>query len=148
MLRVRSSGRRCDVCERGRCAPPGHRLTPLWGAALICRMTATPLDLLDLLDLLDRSLGGVGVLIDKIRSDPWSAATPCDAWAVRDVVTHLAGMNRVFAAMLTDSPLPEREPISHDVLPSAYRSSSDGLLRVFAQAGVLERSESGLRLTA
>ena len=97
-------------------------------------MTGTPLD------LLDRSLGAVGALIDKIRPDQWSAATACDAWAVRDVVTHLAGMNRVFAAMLTVSPLPEREPISDDVLPSAYRTSSDRLLRVFAEPGVLERT--------
>ena len=92
------------------------------------------------LDLLDRSLDAVGVLIDKIRPDQWSAPTPCDAWAVRDIVTHLVGMNRVFAAMLTDSPLPEREPISDDGLPSAYRSSSMELLRAFAQAGVLERT--------
>ena len=97
-------------------------------------MTETPLD------LLDRSLDAVGVLIDKIRPDQWSAPTPCDAWAVRDIVTHLVGMNRVFAAMLTDSPLPEREPISDDGLPSAYRSSSMELLRAFAQAGVLERT--------
>ena len=97
-------------------------------------MTETPLD------LLDRSLDAVGVLIDKIRPDQWSAPTPCDAWAVRDIVTHLVGMNRVFAAMLTDSPLPEREPISDDGLPSAYRSSSMELLRAFAQVGVLERT--------
>jgi len=97
-------------------------------------MIATPLD------LLDRSFGAVGELIDQIRPDQWSEATPCDAWAVRDVVTHLAGMNRVFAAILTNSPLPEREPISDDGLPSAYRSSSNKLLRVFAQAGVLERT--------
>lgn len=97
-------------------------------------MTATPLD------LLDRSLGAVGVLIDKIRPDQWSAGTPCDDWAVRDVVTHLAGMNRVFAAMLADSPTPQRESISDDDLPSAYRSSSERLLRAFAQPGVLART--------
>ncbi|GAC1610967.1 MAG: TIGR03086 family metal-binding protein [Mycobacteriales bacterium] len=97
-------------------------------------MTKTPLD------LLDPSLDAVGVLIHRIRTDGWSAPTPCDTWAVRDVVTHLAGMNRVFTAMLTDSPLPERAPISDDALPSVYRSSSLGLLRAFAQPGVLERT--------
>jgi uncharacterized protein (TIGR03086 family) len=97
-------------------------------------MTGTPLD------LLDRSLGAVGELINKIRPEQWSAGTPCDHWAVRDVVIHLVGMNRVFAAMLSDSPQPERDPIPDDELASAYLSSSDVLLRVFAQPGVLGRT--------
>jgi uncharacterized protein (TIGR03086 family) len=97
-------------------------------------MTATPLD------LLDRSLAAVGELIDKIGPDQWSAGTPCNDWAVRDVVTHLVGMNRVFTAMLTDSTPHQRESISDDDLPSAYLSSSEGLLGVFAQPGVLART--------
>lgn len=97
-------------------------------------MAASPLD------LLDRSFTAVDVVINKIRPDEWSAATPCDAWAVREVVTHLIGMNRVFAAMLTGAPRPAREPSTDSALPLVYRSSSDGLLRAFAQAGVLRRT--------
>lgn len=92
------------------------------------------------LDLLDRSLGAVGELIASIRPDQWSAGTPCDDWAVRDVVLHLAGMNRLFAAMLSDSPPPQRESVSDDDLASAYRSSSQGLLAAFGRPGALERT--------
>jgi hypothetical protein len=46
-----------------------------------------------------RAFDAVAGLIGNIRADQWSAPTPCPDWTVRQVVNHLIGMNRVFAAL-------------------------------------------------
>src|SRR5437764_9791566 len=48
---------------------------------------------------LGRALAAVGSLIDEIRPEQWSAATPCTEWTVRNLVTHLVGANLIFAAI-------------------------------------------------
>lgn len=92
--------------------------------------------------LLRRSFDAVASLVDGIEADQWSAPTPCTDWDVRRLVHHLVGMNRVFTAMLTGGPMPERDEVVPD-LPSAFRSSSEELLEAFGGPGVLERSFEG-----
>lgn len=89
---------------------------------------------------LDHALGAVGALVARISESQWSAPTPCTDWDVRRLVDHIVGMNLVFSAMLTDHPLPERgsDTLGEDP-PRSYRTSSNALLRDFAQPGVLDR---------
>jgi uncharacterized protein (TIGR03086 family) len=94
---------------------------------------------------LGRASDAVAGLISNIRADQWSAPTPCTDWTVRQVVNHLIGMNRVFAALLTDQPPPPRPPADHvegDPL-GAYRDSAAALQAAFGRPGVLERSYHG-----
>jgi uncharacterized protein (TIGR03086 family) len=94
----------------------------------------------ELLDDLGRSLTAVGVLIDGIRPDQWTAPTPCSEWDVQRLVAHLLGMNLVFAAMLADLPRPERgDDLAPDELRLGYRNSSTQLRAAFAGDGVMER---------
>ena len=59
-----------------------------------------------LIEQLGRAFDAVAGLISNIRADQWSAPTPCTDWTVRQVVNHLIGMNRVFAALLAGQPPP------------------------------------------
>lgn len=78
-----------------------------------------------------------------LRREQWAAATPCEAWTVRDVVMHLVTGKRLFAAALSgEQPAEESAPgpeASERELLGAYRASSAALVSAFAQPGVLER---------
>jgi|GEM_PF-218495 len=93
---------------------------------------------------LGRALAAVGELITKVRPEQWSAPTPCTDWTVRRLVDHLIGMNRVFAALLSDEPPPQpaADNIEDDPV-GAYRDSAAMLLSEFEQPGVLERTYRG-----
>ncbi len=96
------------------------------------------------LDQLSRSFAAVGELISNIRPEQWSASTTCTDWTVRQVVSHVVGMNRAFAALLADEPPPGRvDDMSEDELRRAYRESAATLLGAFSQPGVLDRSYHG-----
>jgi uncharacterized protein (TIGR03086 family) len=90
------------------------------------------------------ALAAVGRLIDGIRVDQWSAPTPCTDWTVRDLVTHLVGLNRVLAALLNDQALPVRgtNPLGDDPV-AAYRDSGAAVRAAFGRPGVLDRTYQG-----
>ena len=94
---------------------------------------------------LSRALDAVAGLISNIRADQWSAPTPCTDWTVRQMVNHLIGMNRVFAALLADQPPPPRPSSDHveDDPVGAYRDSAATLTAAFGRPGVLERTYQG-----
>jgi uncharacterized protein (TIGR03086 family) len=94
---------------------------------------------------LGRAFDAVAGLIGNIRDDQWSAPTPCTDWTVRQVVNHLIGMNRVFAALLAGQPPPPRPPADHveDDPVGAYRDSAAALQAAFGRSGVLERAYHG-----
>ena len=94
---------------------------------------------------LGRAFDAVAGLIGNIRAGQWSAPTPCADWTVRQVVNHLIGMNRVFAALLAGQPPPPRPSADHveDDPAGAYRDSADALLAAFGRPGVLERTHHG-----
>ena len=98
-----------------------------------------------LAEQLGRAFDAVAGLISNIRADQWSAPTPCTDWTVRQVVNHLIGMNRVFAALLAGQPPPPRPSADHveDDPVGAYRGSAAALLAAFSRPGVLERTYHG-----
>ena len=98
-----------------------------------------------LAEQLGRAFAAVAGLISNIRADQWSAPTPCADWTVRQVVNHLIGMNRVFAALLAGQPPPARPSADHveDDPAGAYRGSAAALLAAFSRPGVLERTYHG-----
>jgi uncharacterized protein (TIGR03086 family) len=83
-------------------------------------------------------------LVTDVRPDQWSAPTPCSDWTVRQLVAHLSGMNKVFAALLSNEPVPLRgeRPADSD-LAEDFRLSSATLLASFARPGVLEHTYRG-----
>jgi uncharacterized protein (TIGR03086 family) len=97
---------------------------------------------------LERVFGAVGQLVHHIEPEQWASPTPCTEWSVRQVVTHLVGMNLVFAAMLADEPLPARAAISDDDLPGSYDASASLLVNRFREPGLLERSFNSPRGSA
>jgi uncharacterized protein (TIGR03086 family) len=102
-------------------------------------------ELAPLVDLLGRAFDAVAGLIGNVRADQWSAPTPCTDWTVRQVVNHLIGMNRVFAALLADQPPPPRPSADQveDDPAGAYRDSAAALLAAFSGPGILERTYHG-----
>ena len=98
-----------------------------------------------LVEQLGRAFDAVAGLISNIRADQWSAPTPCTDWTVGQVVNHLIGMNRVFAALLAGQPPPPRPSADHveEDPVGAYRDSAAALLAAFGGPGVLERAYHG-----
>ncbi len=98
-----------------------------------------------LAEQLGRAFDAVAALISNIRADQWSAPTPCTDWTVRQIVHHLIGMNRVFAALLADQPPPPRPSADHseDDPVGAYRDSATALQAAFGRPGVFERTYRG-----
>jgi uncharacterized protein (TIGR03086 family) len=85
----------------------------------------------------------MGDLIDGIGADQWTAPTPCTEWNVRDLVSHLVGMNLVFVALFEESPMPERGADRLGADPAgAYRRSAAALQAAAGRPGVLERSQT------
>jgi uncharacterized protein (TIGR03086 family) len=86
----------------------------------------------------------VGDLIAEVRPEQWKAPTPCPDWNVRDVVSHLAGLDLVFTALIEGGPMPERgaDRLGDDPV-RAYRASNASLQAAFARPGVPERSYLG-----
>ncbi len=93
---------------------------------------------------LGRAFDAVGDLITNIQPEQWSAPTPCTDWTVRQLVQHLLGMNRVFAALLADepAPAPAADHVEDDPV-RAYRDSAAALQAAFDQPEVLQRTYHG-----
>jgi uncharacterized protein (TIGR03086 family) len=94
---------------------------------------------------LGRASDAVAGLISNIRAGQWSAPTPCTDWTVRQVVNHLIGMNRVFAALLVGEPPPRRPSADHagDDPAGAFRHSAAALQAASGRPGVLEHTYRG-----
>jgi uncharacterized protein (TIGR03086 family) len=93
---------------------------------------------------LSLSLDAVGQLLGGVREQQWSAPSPCTQWDVRALVSHLVGMNLVFAALVSDQPPPERgiDRLGNDPV-GAFLASGSTLKAAFNQPGVLECNYRG-----
>lgn len=93
---------------------------------------------------LERGIAAVGTLVTAIRSDQWTADTPCSEWDVRALVNHLVGVNLRFAGLLNDGAMPSIPPdCLGDDPAAAYRASSTQLMQAVGRPGALERSYPG-----
>lgn len=95
---------------------------------------------------LSTALGVTGQLISAVRDEQWAAPTTCPDWRVRDLVSHLAAGNTLFAGALRGQPPVPGGPAPADpgqpasALAASYRESADNLLDAFRQPGALERA--------
>ncbi len=98
-----------------------------------------------LAEQLVRASDAVAGLISNIRAGQWPAPAPCTDWTVRQMVNHLIGMNRVFAALLAGQPPAPRPSAGHaaDGPAGAYRASAAALQAAFGRPGVPERTYHG-----
>lgn len=55
-------------------------------------------------DTLERVVNATGRLVAGIREDQLEAPTPCDEWAVRDLLSHLVGTTQMFIAAARGEP--------------------------------------------
>jgi uncharacterized protein (TIGR03086 family) len=109
------------------------------------RNTVLPASSDPLIEVLGRAFEAVNVLVSHVSTDQWSAPTPCANWSVRRLVEHLIEMNRVFTALLADTPVPRMAAADQveENLPTAYRETSAALLLAFGHPGVLDRQYKG-----
>src|SRR5579884_2432412 len=96
----------------------------------------------DPIEHLRTALDATADLVNAVRADQWTAASPCTDWTVRDLVTHLIVGNALFASVLRGEPPRTRDQVVSSLgdLPSAYRESSAALVSAFGQPGVLEQT--------
>jgi uncharacterized protein (TIGR03086 family) len=89
--------------------------------------------------LLAWSAGWVHDLLGALEPEDLSAATPCAAWDVAALVSHLVEGNRSMAsAVAWGAPVPL--PVEPGADPSgAYRAATQALVDAFAEPGALRR---------
>ena len=87
----------------------------------------------------------MSVLIAGVPADRWSAATPCDAWNVRDLITHVIAGNVKYRGIgLGDDFVPGAPEVDLGDEPAeTYRTSLSEMLDAWRQPDSLER-EIGL----
>jgi uncharacterized protein (TIGR03086 family) len=94
----------------------------------------------------DRRCGArVAVLIANVPADMWSAATPCPAWTVRDLVAHLIAGNVKYTGIARgDDFVPGAPGVCVGSEPAAtYRETLAEMLAAWQRPGALDR-EMGL----
>jgi uncharacterized protein (TIGR03086 family) len=87
-----------------------------------------------------RSVHMTGRVVSGIASHQWSAATPCVAWTVHDVLNHVVGGMRIFAAELTGrTPEADHEAdwLGEDPA-AAYADAAERDLTAWARRDALE----------
>jgi uncharacterized protein (TIGR03086 family) len=94
------------------------------------------------LELHGRTLRHSVEIVAAVRDDQWDLPTPCTAWTVRDLLTHMIRENRGFAAA-ADGETTDRSawtsPIGDD--PRAdYAACAERVVASFGADGVLDRT--------
>ncbi len=89
---------------------------------------------------LAQGLAAVEEIVAAIDEQRWSAPTPCPGWSVRELLNHLIGGNRGFAAVLTGQASPDwsADHLADDPL-GAYRQAAAQVQSAFAQPGALDK---------
>lgn len=81
-------------------------------------------------------------VVDRVRPEDLSKATPCSEWDVRTLVGHLVGVNRHFAQAANGETVPF-DPMAPPPDPgadpaSAYRESAREAIEAWSRPGVLD----------
>src|SRR5215813_4186770 len=95
----------------------------------------------DQMRLFAAATADVDRIIAGITPKQLDGPTPCTDWDVRTLLNHLVGGNRMFLAMATDAPMPDRSQsfIGDDPL-AAYRTSVVDLTEAFSAPGFAEKT--------
>jgi uncharacterized protein (TIGR03086 family) len=95
----------------------------------------------DTLALLSRALDQAGAVIERVRPEQATMATPCRSWDVRALVNHVVDEVHQFAVVTGGG---RREHLGVDVLgddwAGAYRKAADELRAAWRGPGALERT--------
>lgn len=85
-----------------------------------------------------RALYGFDAVVQRVPSDRWDAASPCDGWCARDVVAHAAGVVDAVAAMARTGEVAMPEiPDAGDDPVGLWDASLAGLFEALDQPGVV-----------
>src|SRR5689334_13745467 len=89
----------------------------------------------------DRAAAIAENAIAAVKPDQFDDPTPCPDWTVRQLINHVVGGNKLFAALVTGGPRPDRsaDHLGADPL-AAFRSTVREVRAAFASDGALERS--------
>lgn len=87
---------------------------------------------------MDRAITAAQVIVAGVRDGQWAAPTPCTGVDVRELVNHLVTGNLHFAALVNQSPLPDRDAdhLGGDPLAAFGRAAGE-LRAAFARPAVL-----------
>lgn len=83
-------------------------------------------------------------VVHQVGADQWDAPTPCDAWTVSDLVSHVVGGNAMSVAMLggcsqaESAPFLAGLPLGDDPV-ATYEAGAAAQLAAFEEDGALER---------
>jgi uncharacterized protein (TIGR03086 family) len=87
---------------------------------------------------MDRAITAAQAIVAGIRDEQWAAPTPCTGVDVRELVNHLVTGNLHFAALVNQTPLPDRDAdhLGGDPLAAFGRAAGE-LREAFARPAVL-----------
>lgn len=93
---------------------------------------------MDLLDLDWRALRATGEIVGMVAGQQLDWPTPCPKWTVRELLRHLVGENRGFAAAAATGVAPDRSVWTTGEVGSdpygAYKASAEAVTSAFATA--------------
>lgn len=97
---------------------------------------------MDLRDLDQRALAAAGDIIASITADQLEQPTPCGDWTLTELLSHLVGHNRGFAAAALG--LPTNPAVWDDMSPladprQAYQDSAAQVTKAFGAADLMDR---------
>lgn len=94
------------------------------------------------IDQLSTVLPKLNTLVDGIGPEQLDNRTPCEAFAVHDVLTHMIVLGGAFSHWFRGEPAPDlTAPSAADGVPAAaFRHTMDALLAAVGSPGALERT--------
>ena len=93
-----------------------------------------------MLDELGRINANAQRLVAKVADDQWGAPTPCTEWTVRDLVNHMTGTTKLFAATASrgaPESAPDADHLGDDPV-GAFESAVATTMAAWRQDGALE----------
>lgn len=99
----------------------------------------------DVVGLYSRSLDAFGDLLRGVRTEQWSAPTPCADWSVRDLANHVLGENRWMPPMMAGRTVADvgdafEGDLIGDDAGRAWDEAADEALAAVREPGALERT--------
>jgi uncharacterized protein (TIGR03086 family) len=97
----------------------------------------------DIAALHRQALDATGIIVAAIQADQWEVPTPCEAWDVRTLMTHIVGGNYWAVELASGKTIADvGDRLDGDVLGAdpvgAYNASSQAAAAVFEKPGALD----------